>query len=241
MDKVKLDNTQIPLHYQIADYLMYMLRKGELDCNQKLPTEEKLTQMFDVSRTTIRRSLDHLLKKGYIYRKQGKGTFWTESIGKFQQEKLSGINRQIFAVQETTTVNVLLKKQVKADQEIAEFFGNSNDVIAFKRIRYIGKEPMSYTVNFLPREIGELISKKHLEQYTMLESLETIAGINLGTIHHEVEITRSNSEISELLKVAVLDPVLTIKTSVYATDNSPVEVVWTHFVENMYKFKVVLE
>jgi GntR family transcriptional regulator len=241
MEKIKLDNTQIPLHYQIADYLMYMLRKGELDNIDKLPTEEKLTEIFDVSRTTIRKALDHLLKKGYINRKQGKGTFWTDSIKNIQQEKLSGINRQIFAVQEATTVKVLSKKPVKTNNEITEFFGNNDDVIAFKRIRYIGKEPMSFTVNYLPVEIGDLISRKQLEEYTMLESLETIAKINLGTIHHEVEITRANSEISELLKVAVLDPVLTIKTSVYATDSSPVEVVWTYFVENMYKFRVVLE
>ncbi len=241
MEKIKLDNTQIPLHYQIADYLIHMLQKGELDRSRMLPTEEKLTEMFDVSRTTIRKALDHLLKKEYIHKKQGKGTFWTESTGTIRKEKLSGINRQIFAVQETTTVKVLSKKQVKTDREITEFFGNSNDVVAFKRIRYIEKEPMSYTINYLPVETAELISRKQLEQYTMLESLETVAGINLGTIHHEVEITRADSEISELLKVAVLDPVLTIKTSVYATDNSPVEVVWTHFVENRYKFKVVLE
>lgn len=241
MEKIRLDNTQIPLHYQIADYLMYMLKKGELDRNKMLPTEEKLTEMFDVSRTTIRKALDHLLQKGYIQRKQGKGTFWTESIGAIRKEKLSGINRQIFAVQEATTVKVLSRKQVKTDSEIEEFFGNSNDVLAFKRVRYIGREPMSYTINFLPVEIGERISKKQLEHYTMLESLETVAKINLGTIHHEVEITRADSEISELLKVAALDPVLTIKTSVYATDNNPVEVVWTHFVENRYKFTVVLE
>jgi GntR family transcriptional regulator len=240
MEKIKLDNTQIPLHYQIADYLMHMLQKGDLDRNKMLPTEEKLREMFDVSRTTIRKSLDHLLKKGYIRRKQGKGTFWTNSIGTIRKEKLSGINRQIFAVQETTVVKVLSRKQVKTEQEIADFFGNSNDVMAFRRVRSVQREPMSYTINFLSLEIGERITRKQLERHTMLESLES-AGIKLGAIHHEVEITRADSEISELLKIAVLDPVLTIKTSVYDTDNTPVEVVWTHFVENRYKFKVVFE
>ena len=75
----------------------------------------------------------------------------------------------------------------------------------------------------------------------MLETLEADFKIDLGTINHEVEITRANSVTSELLKIAVLDPVLTIKTSVFDSLNNPVEIVWTYFVENKYKFKVVLD
>ncbi len=75
----------------------------------------------------------------------------------------------------------------------------------------------------------------------MLETLENICHINLGRIEHEVEVTRANSEVSEHLKISALDPVLTVKTSVFDSENNPIEVVWTHFVENKYKFKVIFD
>ena len=234
---------QIPLHYQIADYLLFMLQKGDLNRNDKLPTEEKLTEIFDVSRTTIRKALDQLLNKKLIYKKQGRGTFWTEITESLTQKKLSGINRQIFAITEKTDVTVLSKKQVSVSGEIADFLGlpGGSRVVEFERLRFINNEPMSYTINYLPVSIGEPISKEQLEKKTMLETLEADFKIDLGIINHEVEITRANSVTSEFLKIAVLDPVLTIKTSVFDSLNNPIEIVWTYFVENKYKFKVVLD
>jgi len=116
-----------------------------------------------------------------------------------------------------------------------------SDVVVFERLRYINREPMSFTINYLPVPFGEPIEKRHLEKKTMLETLELVLEIELGTIEHEVEVTRASSELARHLSIPALDPVLTIRTSVYDTAGIPIEVVWTHFVESRYKFRVVLE
>lgn len=243
MKQVILDNTQIPLHYQIADYLEDMLKRGDLLHDKQVPPEEELAAMFGVSRTTIRHSLDHLLKKGLLTRKQGKGTYWTEDAKCLKREKMAGINKQIFNISEKTTVEVLSKEHEKGTDKVCTFLGlpEHTTVIVFRRIRYAGGEPMSYTINFLPEEFGTSIEKRHLQKMTMLETLESIAKIQLGTIEHEVEITRASPDIAKLLGIRVLEPVLTIQTSVYNKEKKPVEIVWTYFVENKYKFRVVLD
>ncbi len=243
MDRIHLENSQIPLHYQIADYLLNMLQNGDLDPAVQLPPEEELRTIFGVSRTTIRHALDHLLDKGLLRRKQGKGTFWTDSAGKLQKKKLTGINRQIFNITEKTTVKVLLKRKVRSIEKVSSFLRlpPHEEVTMFKRLRSVNTSPLSYTINYLSKEYGKVIEKRHLEKMTMLETLEKVCGINLGTIEHEVEITRANSDIAENLQVSTLDPVLTIMTSVFDVDANPVEIVWTHFVENRYKFRVVLD
>jgi GntR family transcriptional regulator len=187
--------------------------------------------------------LDHLLKKGLLTRKQGRGTYWTEDAKQLRREKMAGINKQIFNISEKTTVKVLSKDHETGPDEAYTFLGvpEGSPLIVFKRIRLAGGEPMSYTINFLPEEYGKPIEKRHLQQMTMLETLESVAKIRLGTIEHEVEITRATAEISKLLGIRVLEPVLTIKTSVYSKEKRPVEIVWTYFVENKYKFRVVLE
>ena len=243
MERINLDNDRIPLHYQIADYLMVMLNRGDLSSQDRIPPEEELREIFGVSRTTVRRALDHLWRKGLLVRKQGKGTYWTESARNIRKEKLSGINREIFNITQSTTVKVLSKRTETGSPEVTSILGlpPESRVVVFERLRFINGEPMSFTINYLTPEYGNPIEKKHLEKSTMLETLEHTLKTELGTIEHEVEITRANSLISGRLGLPALDPVLTIRTSVFDTLAKPVEVVWTYFVESKYKFKVILE
>ena len=140
-------------------------------------------------------------------------------------------------------MKVLAKRREAASPDVAKALklDPGSEIVVFERIRYINREPMSLTTNYLPAEFGEPIEKKHLEKQTMLETLERELKIELGTIEHEVEVTRASSALSKHLGIPALDPVLTIRTSVYDTEDSPIEVVWTHFVESRYKFKVILE
>jgi GntR family transcriptional regulator len=242
-ERVVLENKQMPLHYQIADYLVNMLKNSEMPVEEKLLPEEKLRDVFGVSRATVRHALEHLSQRGMIVKKQGKGNFWTDVSKSVKTEKQSGINRQIFNISKKTTVKVLNKEWEKIPDAAAEFLGLDKGCYAyvFRRLRYLSDEPLSYTINYLPKNIGEKIQKKHLQQMTMMETLESIVGLTLGVVEHEVEITRANKQISGYLGNAPLDPVLTVKTSVYDIQKKPVEIVWTYFVENKYKFKVVLD
>lgn len=242
-ERVVLENKQMPLHYQIADYLVNMLKNSEALVETRLLPEEKLRDMFGVSRATVRHALEHLSQRGMIIKKQGKGNFWTDVSQSVKAEKQSGINRQIFNISKKTTAKILSKELEKIPDKAAELLGLEKGVFAyvFKRLRYLSGEPLSYTINYLPKNIGEKIQKKHLQQMTMLETLENIVGLTLGVVEHEVEITRADKQISEYLGNAPLDPVLTIRTSVFDKKQQPVEIVWTYFVENKYKFKVILD
>ncbi len=243
MEKIRLDNTRVPLHYQIAEYLEDMVRRGELRIDDRIPPEENLAKAFGVSRTTVRRALEHLDAKSLITRKQGKGTYWTDDVRALTREKLAGLNKQIFSVSEKTAVKFISKGVEYGSREVCRYLDvdESAEFIVFRRVRWAGEEPMSYTINYLPAHFGRAITKDHLRRMTMLETLESVLGIRLGTIEHEVEITRATDDIAEKLAINVRDPVLTIKTSVSDKSGRPVEIVWTYFAENKYKFRVVLD
>ena len=60
--------------YKIAyEAILSRLKAGRYAVGGRLPTEEELTRAFDVSRVTIRRSLDILVNEGYLERRQGSG------------------------------------------------------------------------------------------------------------------------------------------------------------------------
>ncbi|WP_206058028.1 GntR family transcriptional regulator [Nonomuraea zeae] len=64
----------VPLYRQIKDILLAEITGGLADPHKPM-TEEQLLSRFEVSRAPIRQALKELAGEGYVYRKQGKGTF----------------------------------------------------------------------------------------------------------------------------------------------------------------------
>lgn len=68
----------IPLYLKIANYIETKILKGEYLPGDKIPSENLLAEQFNTTRTTVRKALSELEKKGIIARVFGVGTFVTE-------------------------------------------------------------------------------------------------------------------------------------------------------------------
>lgn len=54
---------------------MHALESGKWKAHDRLPSEHELAATFGLSRQTVRQTLGELEQEGWVYRKQGKGTF----------------------------------------------------------------------------------------------------------------------------------------------------------------------
>ncbi|RLD23534.1 MAG: GntR family transcriptional regulator, partial [Bacteroidetes bacterium] len=72
----KLDqNSPVPLHAQIEEYLRKLITKKEYKSGDKfLPKEMAMSKKLGVSRNTIRQAINKLAHEGLIERKKGIGT-----------------------------------------------------------------------------------------------------------------------------------------------------------------------
>ena len=71
-----IDRTShISMYAQIAAILESAIQLGELQPDQKIPTEAELMETYNVSRMTSRQAIEILHEKGLVVRKQGKGIF----------------------------------------------------------------------------------------------------------------------------------------------------------------------
>jgi len=71
-----------PTYLQIEEQLISYFRENDFSYGDKLPTEYQLMDLYSVSRTTIRKTLDVLKNKGLIDKSRGSGTFYTGKRGK---------------------------------------------------------------------------------------------------------------------------------------------------------------
>ena len=75
MDNTLNPNSIVPLYAQIIDQLHRDIDAGLYSQTGRLPTEGELSEQYNVSRITIRRAVDELVRQGLVQKKQGKGTF----------------------------------------------------------------------------------------------------------------------------------------------------------------------
>ena len=64
-----------PRYMVVVDYVKGELSKGNLNPGDRLNSEHELSDMFSLSRQTIRHAIDVLEKEGYVSRIQGSGTY----------------------------------------------------------------------------------------------------------------------------------------------------------------------
>ena len=74
--KIDIDKTSmIPVYEQIANSLRDMMYGGSLQDGDRLDSEQKMCRNLNVSRGTVRKAIDILLKEGMVKKIHGKGTF----------------------------------------------------------------------------------------------------------------------------------------------------------------------
>src|SRR5215207_3029693 len=71
-----------PKYEQVKRSLIAEIEAGKWTAGGAIPSESQLLQRFDVSRPTLVRSLQDLVREGYLFRRQGKGTFVADRRGR---------------------------------------------------------------------------------------------------------------------------------------------------------------
>lgn len=69
----------IPLYLQLKDCIKEAILTGELNDKEKLPTEEAICAVFNISRPVVRQAFNELIKEGLITRIQGKVVSFTRN------------------------------------------------------------------------------------------------------------------------------------------------------------------
>jgi len=68
----------IPLYHQLADIILARIRAGEYADGKRIPSEHTLAREYAIGRPTVRQATELLVRKGFLSRKRGAGTFVRE-------------------------------------------------------------------------------------------------------------------------------------------------------------------
>lgn len=247
MKQIRLNKTGIPLYVQLEQILKSQIMTGELLPEKRIPTEKELAKTYHVSSITARQAIMRLVQEGLLLRKQGKGTFVrkglknTKNIMTFQ---VAGDLKDV--VPEglmTQKVNVLGIDIVKGSGLVAEALKipEQQDVYCTMRTRTDNNIIISYVKNFLPVDIGGMITREDLLAYPMLYILKNKLNLSLQRGIQYVVAVSADYEIASALSISISSPVLYLETIIYDVNDRPVDFVQTFYRSDYFRYTLQID
>ncbi len=229
----------VPLYRQIMAILRAEIAEGSVDTNEPM-TEEKLIARFGVSRAPIRQALKELTLEGFVYRKQGKGTFPVSGVRVDRPADLkSGDLYRYLAdrgLHPTSKVSGIERVVPPATVQARLGLADGEELLHFTRLISVDDEPFAENDIFIRSPEGFAPAEADLDGGgSALALLERNYGITLDHAEHEAWATAATPEQAAVLGGVAGGPLLVIDTVFYATGG--VAIGWRSAVHRPEEFK----
>src|ERR1700746_2989751 len=154
MSIVNLDpHSPLPLYAQLESLLAAEIGAGTLPPGSRLPNEEGLVKRYAVSRTTVRQTIQNLIRRGLIEIRRGTGTFVLQPKITQELTELSGFVEDMQSLGRQASARVLDKQIVPASESVGRHLALSmgTPVVRIQRLRLADNAPLSFDETWLPR------------------------------------------------------------------------------------------
>jgi GntR family transcriptional regulator len=233
----------LPKYYQLASILRQKIEDGEWEPRSPIPSERQLEILYNVSRTTTREAIDHLVRQGYLYREHGRGTFVSpQKLQKGLMELTSFsedlVKRGIMPGQIILGLDWIVPSP-KILQKLELPAGT--EVLCIKRIRLGDQTPIGLQTSYLALDRTKEITREELESSG---SLYRILAEKFGIIPSEadetLEVALATPEEASLLTIEPGSPLLLNERVLFSQTRTPVEYVKILYRGDRYRYYVRL-
>src|ERR1700745_603105 len=149
------ENASAPLYARVEDVLASEIADRTLPPGSRLPPEQSLTERFAVSRTTIRQTIQNLIRRGLIEIRRGTVTFVAQPKILQELTELTGFVEDMQALGRHPSARLLDHQVVPANESVSRETDLAVGplVVRIQRVRLADNIPLSFDETYLPREI----------------------------------------------------------------------------------------
>ena len=231
----------LPVYYQIKNKIQEWIVSKEYLPGEKLPSENELAKIFNVSRLTVRQAVSILDQEKLVFRKRGEGTFVTKDAKLIDSFGLafSGFMDDLFYQVSKSKIKTAEIKRIAATKNIQEKLEIDDEfVYQIQRVRILNNLLFAFTVNYIPEVIAKQLNSKDLLKKPFLKILEIDLGYEFGEAFQTIEASFSDQETSEKLEIPTGSPILYVERIMYDKKKKPIEFVQTSYRGDIYKYVV---
>ena len=203
-------------YLKVKQFLLDGIRDQVWSTNEKIPSENELVQLCEVSRMTARRAVDELSKEGIIERIHGLGSFV-----KTQKTSSSFLEIKDIADEITTRgkqhKSHLLALELKQNTPLPGLKSNLIDCFYSEILHFENDSP----IQFEARQINPEIAPDYLAQdFEKINPANYLLGVApITKVNQIIEATIPDSRISSLLQMKPGEPCLVIERTTWSGEN----------------------
>jgi GntR family transcriptional regulator len=188
---------------QIAAQLKQEIKEERFEPGDKLPSEKRLCEYFEVSRITVRQALKDLENEGLIFKKQGLGAFVSNTPSKKNLVHLTDFSEDMRRAGLVGSSKLIRFKKVPAELEINTILGlpPENPLIRIDRIRLASNTPVAFDKTWLPPSYGQLLMDEDLSTRTIYEIMEDTYSIPIKAGMYKFTATNASDYVAGHLGV----------------------------------------
>ncbi|HEL2109879.1 TPA: GntR family transcriptional regulator [Streptococcus suis] len=235
-----LQTNDKPLYLQLVDTLEIMIRDN-MEPNEKLFSERELTQVYGVSRITVRLALQELEKRGLVYKKHGKGTYVSEiSNSAVDLSQAYSFTEQMRRIGKIPSTKILSFSTILVTDFIAQQLQVSlgDQVFELERLRLADGIPMMLERTYVPVEIFPQLSKERLEELPLYEIFFEDYGQQIRLAEEEFYASIALDNEANLLRIPNSSPVLHLIRKTYNDRNRLIEFTFSIARGDQFRYKV---
>jgi GntR family transcriptional regulator len=225
------------MYVQIEEHLKLRIQQGEFSIGAAIPSERELTEMFGVSRMTVRQSITNLANSGLLYREKGRGTFVAAPKVEQPLSGLTSFTEDMLARGLTPSNELVGFEKMIPELDIAQKLqlGEGEEVFLVKRIRYADEKPMAIEKTYLPVKLVPKLDKDALNG-SLYSFIEKDKQMTIGHAMQRMEAALVTKEDANFLQISIPSAILIIERISYLTNGLPFEIVQSTYRADRYQF-----
>jgi len=221
----------IPLYFQVQVAVKQMIEANELKPGDRIPSERELSEQLGVSRMTVRRAIDNLVRLGMLERRSTSGTYVTEPqvVRHLDSHSTRGFAQLWRRASDTVGTRLLLFETGHAPRKVADRLDLrlGQPVFVVRLLRLVSGQPFSIETIYLPQVLVPGLKADDLatDASSLHEVLRARYGIIIVKNNELLSISAASQSEAELLGIQPESPVLLVHSVAFDAADRPVEYV----------------
>lgn len=207
----------IPLHFQLSETLRQQIENQEFKQGDMLPSEHELMEMYQVSRNTVRKALDALVRINLLHRAHGVGSI-VLTAGLYINFKINGFVEHHELIRragyepncETVTI-----RQVEEHEPLPKPLKCLSDekILLIENLYRADNIPAIYARDYILVNNSESEAEAVRAGMTFFDFLQAQKGYQVQFVLADIVPVVANDAIAKLLECEVGTPLLSLPGS----------------------------
>ncbi|MHC5225384.1 GntR family transcriptional regulator [Ignatzschineria sp. LJL83] len=199
------DNQSLPMYQKIKEHILDNIANNVWKPNQKLPSENEISAILNISRMTVNRAFKELTEEGYLFREKGAGTFVAEPFQLVPFFELMPISQELAIEGNPYACQILqlgkVTKNALTDDEIYDDIGQSFQYSEI--IYYSNRAPIQYEKRYVVESFAPQYLLQNFERHCSTLYLQSLSPIL--TQKHTLEAVVPDQNLRQILEIGKSD------------------------------------